>query len=238
MKRKIAFGLIGLIVALLALTLTTTPAFAHEKRHVGNYTFVVGFLNEPAYLNQLNSIDFTVCQGSDCTYTVKDGQRVLSNPVQDAEKTLKAEVSMGGSAPLALPLKPRYGNPGKYSSYFLPTKTGAYTFHIFGTLNGQNIDEKFTSGPNTFGEVEPLNTYPAVASQAQSGDNNNAAALRQQVQAARDSANTATIFGIAGSLLGIVGLGTAIFALTRKPSAATAGAASAAEKTPTDSLRG
>jgi hypothetical protein len=60
----------ALLATLLGVVLIATPALAHEKRHVGNYTFVVGFLDEPAYANVKNSLDFTICNGSDCNYTV------------------------------------------------------------------------------------------------------------------------------------------------------------------------
>src|SRR2546429_7116150 len=135
MKKRFTFGSLALLTALLGVVLTTSPALAHEKRHVGNYTFVVGFRDEPAYANVKNSLDLTICNGSDCNYTVQNGMRVLSNPVNDADKTLKVEVSTSSSAPLALTLEPRWANPGKYNAYFLPTKVGDYVFHIFGTLN-------------------------------------------------------------------------------------------------------
>ena len=48
---------------LLALMLTGTiagVALAHENRLIGKYKLTVGFLNEPALLNEPNSIDFRV----------------------------------------------------------------------------------------------------------------------------------------------------------------------------------
>ena len=35
------------------------------------------------------------------------------------------------------------------------TLGGGYTFHFAGTINGDQVDQKFSSGPNTFGDVEP-----------------------------------------------------------------------------------
>ncbi|QBD78551.1 hypothetical protein EPA93_22165 [Ktedonosporobacter rubrisoli] len=237
MKRVIPIGLVALVAALLATFFTVLPASAHEVRNVGKYTFVVGFLNEPAYANLQNSIDLTICQGKECTYTVKDGSRVVANPVNDADKTLKAEVSIGASAPLNLPLAPRWANPGKYASYFIPTKTGAYTFHISGTLNGDKIDEKFTSGPNTFGEVEAITSYPSATASGQNQSGADTAALQSQIKEARDSASSATTFGIIGIVVGALGLLAAGFALTRKPQAQAA-SEKAAQKDTADSLRG
>src|SRR5437899_4850803 len=80
MKKKLYVGVLGCLVALCALLLTTQSALAHEKRHVGKYTFVVGFLDEPAYANIKNGLDLTICTGDACTYSVPDGQKVVSNP--------------------------------------------------------------------------------------------------------------------------------------------------------------
>jgi hypothetical protein len=130
MKNRLSAGGMALVGALLLLLVTALPASAHEARQVGPYTLVVGFLNEPAYAGQQNSLDLTICNGKQCQYTVQDGLRVVANPVTNAEQTLKAEVMMGSAAPLSLPLEPRYANPGKYASYFVPSKVGSYTFHI------------------------------------------------------------------------------------------------------------
>lgn len=234
MRRKLTIGIIAFAIALCAVVFTGGVASAHEVRHVGPYTFVVGFLNEPAYAQQQNSVDLTICKGTTCTYTVQDGQRVLKNPVMDADKTLKAEVIRGSAAPLALPLEPRFGNPGKYASYFVPSSTGSYTFHFFGTLEGLKIDEKFTSGPDTFGDVSNLIVYPAATSQ------NNPNTLQAQVDSARQSAATAMTVGIVGTVLGVLGLLTAGVALWRKPRSASTATASDAEASAKrlDSLRG
>ena len=207
MKRRIFLAGIALVIVLLIGVFTTSTASAHEVRQVGPYTFVVGFLNEPAYAEQLNSIDLTICNGKQCNYTVQDGSRVVSNPVNDADKTLKAEVSQGGSAPLALPLEARYRNPGKYASYFVPSKVGTYTFHIFGTLSGKQIDEKFTSGPNTFSDADQIHVYPPVTQTT---------ATQADVQAAQNSANTAMTLGIIGIIVGAVGVAVGGFALGRR----------------------
>lgn len=232
MRRKFIFAIVAFVVALSAVVFTGGAASAHEVRHVGPYTFVVGFLNEPAYAQQQNSLDLTVCKGTTCTYTVQDGLRILKNPVTDAEKTLKAEVLMGSAAPLALPLEPRYANPGKYASYFVPSATGSYTFHFSGMLEDLKIDEKFTSGPNTFGDVGTLPLYPAVTSQ------DSANMLQTQVDNARQSATTAMTFGIIGTVLGVLGLLTAGVALRRKPQSVSAATPPDIPTKHMDSLRG
>jgi hypothetical protein len=206
------------------MIVTSVAAFAHETRHIGPYTFVVGFLNEPAYAQLQNSLDLTICNSDKCNYTVQDGLRVVANPVNNADQTLKVEVIMGSAAPLSLPLEPRYANPGKYASYFIPSKVGSYTFHIFGTLNGMKIDEKFTSSPKTFSDVNQIHVYPSVAG------------TQEQVQAAQSSASTATVLGIVGIALGVLGLAAGGYALARKPNSVAAD--QTADKSSAESLRG
>jgi hypothetical protein len=53
-----------------------------------------------------------------------------------------------------LELRARFGQPGSYVADLLPTAEGTYSFRIFGTIEGTDIDETFTGGPDTFSEVE------------------------------------------------------------------------------------
>jgi hypothetical protein len=131
-----------LAIVASSFALTSNVALGHERRAVGPYTFVVGWLNEPAYVNLLNSLDLTVTETSG------------GKAVEGLEKTLKADLIFGSTTPQPLTLAARFGLPGKYSGYVMPTKTGDYTFHITGTVGTTNIDERFESGPGRFGSVE------------------------------------------------------------------------------------
>lgn len=235
MRHRVPLSILGIFVALLALILTTGQVSAHGGRHVaGKYHFVVGFLEEPAYAQMKNGLDLTLCTGEECEYIVKDGLRVVANPVEQAEQTLKAEVTMGSAPPLALTLEPRFNNSGKYAAYFVPTKEGAYTFRIFGTLGGAKIDEKFTSGTDDFSEVAAPLLYPASteANGTSSTENAQVTALQNRVVTAENTAKSALTFGIIGSVLGIAGIALAIFAFTRKPKT------SAAQSALAENLRG
>ena len=148
----------GLVVALGLMA--PLMASAHESRKVDNdkYQFVVGWLNEPAYSGFLNSLDLTVTDLSTAANATpvasSDGGDDASagTPVIGLEDTIKADV-INGSQKMTLDLNPRYNQPGKYSGYAIPMVAGDYSFHIYGTINGDKIDETFTSGPNTFGAV-------------------------------------------------------------------------------------
>ncbi len=194
-------ALLSLAVILTLSTLFPVVALAHERRTVGKYTFVVGFLNEPSIQGQPNGLDLTIT----------DAQ---GNPVEGAEKTLKVAIAYGGSAPKDLPLRARFGMKGKYTADVIPTRAGTYTFIFSGTINGQPVNERFESGPGRFSDVQAPATlqYPDVLPAS--------ADIAQQVQAAtaaaQDASQRATLFGFAGIGVGIVGLVVALVALVTR----------------------
>lgn len=143
-------ALATLAVIVLTLTFSATVADAHERRTVGSYQLVVGFLTEPGYSGQPNGLDLRVTD----TRTTQ--------PVEGLEKTLKAEVTFGGLAALPLTVSARFGQAGAYGGQFVPTKPGTYIFHISGKIGTQDIDERFESGPNRFNDIEGLGAlqYP------------------------------------------------------------------------------
>lgn len=132
----------------LALLLSATFALtgsAHEHRTVvdDTYELTIGFLDEPAYVNLKNGLSLRV--------VTVDGEK----PVEGLVDTLEAEVIYGDQS-MELQLEPVFNDPGHYRAIFFPTATGAYTFHITGEIEGNEIDETFESGPETFSEVEPI----------------------------------------------------------------------------------
>jgi hypothetical protein len=134
-------------VVVASFGIFATPAAAHETRVVGPYTFIVGWVNEPAVAGQSNGLDLTVTETAG------------ANAVEGLEKTLKAEVITGGGAKTrGLDLVPDGDRPGHYTSGFVPTRVGDYTFHISGTAGTTKIDEKFESGPNRFDPVTDVVT--------------------------------------------------------------------------------
>ena len=184
----------ALAVVVASLGIFASPAAAHESRGVGPYTFVVGWVTEPAVVGQSNGLDLTV------TETASD------KPVEGLEKTLKAEVVTGGGAKTrALELAPDGDQPGHYTSGFVPTRVGDYTFHISGTAGATSVDEKFESGPNRFDPVTDIvglefpDQVPSPADLA-----------RQQADA-----NTKLTLALALGALGTVGLVVSIVALTK-----------------------
>jgi hypothetical protein len=187
----------GAILAVVAIVLPTA-ALAHEKRVVGKYTFVVGFLGEPAIQGQPNGLDLTITDAN-------------GNPVQGAEKTLKVAIAYSGGTPKDLPLTARFGLPGKYTADVIPTKVGTYSFSFSGTLNGDPVNQTFESGPGRFDDVASATSLEFPVAVPATAD------LAQQTQAANDVAQAAmqraTLFGLGGIAVGLIGIVLAVVAL-------------------------
>ena len=197
MSRVLA-AMAALAVVVSSFALSTNIALGHERRAVGPYTFVVGWINEPSYVNLLISLDLSVTETSG------------GKAVEGLEKTLKADLTFGGSGTAQpLTLAARFGLPGKYSGYVMPTKVGDYTFHITGTVGTMNVDEKFESGPGRFGTIESTDAlqYPAKVLSS-----NDLAARLDQLQ-------TLVIAGIA---VGVIALLVSIGGLAMRPRGARA----------------
>jgi hypothetical protein len=192
MPRLLAM-LATLAVVASSFAISSNTALGHERRSVGPYTFVVGWINEPSYVNLLNSLDLTVTETNS------------GKAVEGLDKTVKADVTYGGlTTPQPLTIAARFGQPGKYTGYVMPTKVGEYTFHITGTIGTMNVDEKFQSGPGRFGSIEPTDPlqYPSkIVSNA------DLAARLDQLQT----------LVIAGIVVGVLALLVSIGSLAMRP---------------------
>jgi hypothetical protein len=143
----------ALVLAAGALIAGNGLVSAHEHRTVGEYSFVVGFLNEPAVQDEVNavSVRITIPAAEDAT-PLPGEDEVAETPVEGLELT--AEVILGDQT-VSLPMEAMFRDPGHYVAYFIPTQPGDYSFHITGEIEGQAIDETFTAGPETFSTVTP-----------------------------------------------------------------------------------
>jgi hypothetical protein len=149
-------GILSLLVVSGILLVAPLTALAHADRLVnGKYGFRVGFLDEPAYSSLPNGIDLAICLGA-CK-VLQDSSGDYANPITDTEayQTLKVEVIFGGSK-LPLSLTPVFRKPGKFSATFIPMAVGDYTFHFFGTIGTDKIDEKFNSAKDGFDAVQDI----------------------------------------------------------------------------------
>lgn len=205
-----AATLTGLLMMLLA-----PAALAHEPRKQGDLVMEAGFGTEPAYAGQPNSVQLIM---------VHDGK-----PVVDLGDTLAVEVSFGDEA-MELPIEPffavgEFGEPGDYRAWFIPTRPGQYAFHFSGTIDGEEVDETFTSGPNTFSDVSNPADIQFPVQDPTTGelaeridrevprlDDAGTVAVAQANQAS-DDASSARTFGMIGLIVGGLGLIVAVTAL-------------------------
>ena len=202
-------------VTMLAPIVSARPALAHEGRKLGDLEMEVGWGAEPAYAGTENSVQVLL---------VHDGK-----PVTDLGDTLNVEVSFG-DATQEFPLEPffeegEFGTPGDYRAWLIPTREGTYTFHLTGTVDGEDVDETFTSGPKTFDDVanpqsvqfpeqDPSTSELAARTEREVPRINDAIeAADASAQNAADDASSATTFAIVGIAVGVLGLAVAVVAL-------------------------
>ena len=191
----------ALAAALLLALAIPGLASAHERRDVGKLQFVVGWIGEPALQGEPNGIDLRITD------------KATNQPIEGAEKTLKATVAFGGGAPKEFPIRARFGMKGAYTADVIPTRAGAYIFTFTGTVGDEQVNQKFESGPGRFNDVEDQSKLQFPEAVPYAGD------MVKQVQAAEARAAQATTFGYVGIGLGVVGTLLGLAALMRRPSA-------------------
>ena len=200
MRRFVVSRRTGVAALLALLILSPIVVRAHEHRTIaGGYDVLVGWDKEPPLVDQLNAASIAV---------TKNGQ-----PVAGLEKTLKVNIAFGGNTPKEFPLTPSITQPGYYTVPIIPTRTGDYIFTFVGTIEGNQVNERFESGPNTFDAVDNGSDlqFPQAAPDA--------VALANQVAAAQMDAATARTIGIVGAVIGVLGLIAGGVALLRRPKA-------------------
>ena len=220
MRKRIAS--VAAVVGLAGLLVTVAgagPASAHEERKIGRYDVEVGFGDEPAYTGAKNSVVMFLNDADD-------------KPVVDLGDTLRVDVSMASddAQKLSMSMEPNFevggdGTPGDYRAWFIPTAPGPYSFHFTGNIKGQKVDEKFTSSPTTFDEVQDPTQVQFPAKEPTTGqlsarvDRENrrlALALADTRRQARDEAGTARLIAVVGLVVGVLGLAAAGYALRGK----------------------
>jgi hypothetical protein len=201
---SVLMGMVTVFVGLIA-----GPALAHERREVGDVVFVVGWGEEPAFTGFRNHVQVILSDTS--------GQPIIEGV------ELNADVSFGEEEPLQVELGPRFGEsfgqPGDYGADLIPTRPGVYTFRLVGTVNGQEIDETFTSGEETFDSPrEPADVEYPVSDPSP-------AALEERLD--REIARIAddedsggieagTVVGLVAIVMAAIAIGIAAVALRRR----------------------
>lgn len=150
---KLSLAIAALVVVVLSLAATASPTEAHERRNVGPYQLVVGWLEEPAFVGATNAVSLAV----------SDTRITPPKAVEGLEKTLTVDVFQGGSTTAFSPaFRTRFGAPGSYAADIVPTREGSYRFVIRGKIDGLDVNETFESGPGRFDEIKAVTAlqYP------------------------------------------------------------------------------
>jgi hypothetical protein len=176
--------LVVIVVSLFAVG----TALAHERIIVGDYAFVLGWLEEPAVVGLKNAALVEVT-------TAKDDQ-----PVAGAEGTLMAQIVYGGKSKELL-LRPLEGSPGTYVGDFIPTRRGTYTLKLGGTINGQAIEVS-----NAIEEVGSLDSLTFPEPQVD---------LQKSIEALQNELSTTRLLAFVGVALGTIGMVLAGVAIAR-----------------------
>ena len=193
-------------------------AEAHERRTVaGKYTFVVGFLEEPALVGQPNGIDLRITNAQ------------TNEPVDGVERTLKADIVVGDQTK-TVELRPRFGQRGAYTANVIPTRAGTWVFRFYGDVEGTPVDERFESGPGRFNDVEspatiqfpvlPAGGEVATSSRSTPAEESDA---QRALDEARSARRTGIVVGAVGIVVGAIGVALAAYALLSRRAGPPAG---------------
>jgi len=202
-----------IMAALVAFLISSSAVHAHERRAVGPYEFVVGFIVEPAFEGQKNGVGLRVqipaaAEGEEPT------------PVEGLAETLQVEVThVPTGIATVMALRTIFNDPGHYTADLLPTAPGIYRFRVFGTVEDLDVDETFESGENTFGSVESAEAiqFPEPVPQVREveGAVRGAQDSAAQALAAAAAARSLAIAGIAAGIVGII-VGAAAIVVSRR----------------------
>ena len=145
-RTPFAAGVAALGGLALALGLSGVAA-AHVEKTAGPYHLLIGWHQEPVYVDQPDAVEITVTDAA-------------GKPVNDLGATdVQVTVSTGGQTSSPLSFDPAFdltegtGVFGQYIAAIVPTAPGDYTFHLTGAIHGTKVDITVSSGDQTFNAV-------------------------------------------------------------------------------------
>ena len=199
-------ALVGLGAALLLVG--APPAQAHESRKVGPYEFVVGWDDEPTYTGAKNAVGLSISD-------FQTEKPITENlPVE-----LEVEVLFEGESSGPLVLEPSFSDPSYFTTSIAPTRPGEYTYHFTGTVGDLEVDEEFTSGPDTFNSPQELAEIqfpvqdPTTAQLAERIDQELPRVQEEAVAAAQNAGDTASEDVDTARTIAFIALGLGVIAV-------------------------
>ncbi len=212
---------------LLALGTSFAVTSAHYVFTAGKYRIAIGWQNEPAFgtdtfVGEQNAIQVFVDIASEDN---PKGTPVSTLNQDCTHPDFQVTVTVGTTTSSPYCPAPAYdpdtgnGRLDEYDYALIPTVVGAYTFRIFGSINGTSINTTVTSGPTTFDSIADSSSVefpvavPAVAAISTKVDavNQRAESALGSAQSAattasdaKSSASTATILAIVAIVLAML----------------------------------
>jgi len=215
-------GVAFLFVFCTIILVSVPSAWAHEHRvlDIGNQRveFVVGWVNEPAYVDEVNAVDFWAHY---INSTCPQGSVDTACPVYGLDQSLQVQVMTGGQSQV-LTFSPNLSNDvpplfyGEYTASLMPTVPGSISFRLFGAVNGTPVNETFSCGPTTFECVDPASEIQ-FPQQIPSGHDLQVGLSNVQSQVAQmqNEIQTAYLIAAVGVAVGIVGIVIGVIVMTR-----------------------
>jgi hypothetical protein len=205
---------------LLALATSFAVASAHYVFTAGIYRVAIGWQFEPAfgsdtYVGAQNAIQVFVDVAS---ANNPKGAPVSTLNTDCSHPDFQVTVTVGSTTSSPFCPAPAYdgdtgnGRLDEYDYPLIPTVVGAYTFHIFGAINGTPIDKTVTSGPTTFDSIADSSSveFPvavpataAIATKVNAVDQRAAEALAS-AQSAKSSASSASVLAIIAIVVAVL----------------------------------
>ena len=203
--RVTSYGIVGILALFLFLSLVVSETAAHESREMNEFDFTVGFREEPAFEGQENAAFIAISS--------------FSSPLKENEARsiplnvdLRVEIIYTATRDSkVLKVEPISEVSGEYEARFIPTAPGNYSFRFFGEIDGEQIDETFTGGSETFDDVAPARgiQFPFETASLREVQNS-ALSARELAAEARNSASSlrtlawiAIAVGTSGFLVGL-----------------------------------
>ena len=228
MRSARRLGALAGVSALLLLLVGAPLAVAHESRKVGPYEFVVGWSDEPTFTGAKNAVGLSISD-------FKTEEPITEKlPVE-----LEVEVIFEDASTGPLTMEPSFSDPSFFEADLAPTRPGEYTFHFTGTVGDAEVDEEFTSGPDTFNSPQDLKEIqfpvqdPNTAELTERLDQELPRVQEEAVAAATESASdddSGQTLAVIALALGVVAVILGIVAVMRSGRAAVASAATSESK--------
>jgi len=219
MKPKLVLPSLVLVACLILLA-TAPSAWAHTHRVVTingqQVEFVIGWVNEPSYANEINFVDFWAHY---INATCPQGTVSTVCPVYGLDQSLQVQVLLGGQSEV-LQFSPNLSNDvpplfyGEYTAPLTPTVPGTISFRVFGNVNNTAVNETFTCGPTTFECVDPASEiqFPTQISSGSdlqtslSNAQSQIANMQTQIANLQNQLQSAYLIGGVGIVVGVIGV--------------------------------